>query len=268
MLMLTHSWLLEHFLGAESFNAENQDLYVYNICPDFLPIRKGFTSERTHAVSRFREIQPRYAKAAFIHFHLMVDDISHHGVIDKIPVTVFNPDSKGYTYIKGKPLIQPLMELYDRCGTPINASVSAYRSHMIIEMMFDLVLHWAIPEESNKLISHMCEAVQRMTQMERLDEFSETVGWLYNADPNEISEAMQQCANVYTLSRMNGFMNLEGRIKVFMSKFGLEPTDDETFSALKGIMMQGMDLVEDCKAFLDPTLDAIRKVGFNPTTLI
>ena len=264
MLMLTHAWLLKHFLGAACFNEKNQDLYVYNICPDFLPIRKEFTSEKTHGISRFGELTAEHKKAAFIHFHLMVDDIAHHGVIDKVPVKTFNPDSRGYTYIKGKPLMQPLADLYLKRGKPIDSSVSAYRSHMIIEMMFDLSLYRALPEESNRLLELMCDALQQMTRKDNADEFAETVGWIYNVHPQDAAEALKQCADVYTIRRMNSFMSLEGRIKVFINKFGLEPADGQTYSILENIMTLGMNLVGNYEEFLDPTLEAIRKVGFNP----
>jgi hypothetical protein len=268
MLMLTHSWLLEHFLGTDGFHEMNEDLYVYNICPDFLPILKGFTSDMTHGVSRFREIPAKYGKASFIQFHLMVDDISHHGLIDRIPVKEFNPESNGYTYIKGKALIEPLMDLYRSQGRPIDLPVAAYRSHMIIEMTFDLALYLGLPEESKRLMVVMCDAVQRMTRVDKLNEFSEMVGWFYDSDPKVVAEAMRQCAAVYTLKRMNSFMSMEGRIKVFMAKFGLDPSNGRTFSILEKIMTQGMDLAGDYEEFLDPTLAAIEKVGFNSSTLI
>jgi len=263
MLMLTHAWVLENFLGEACFEEKNKDLYIYNICPDFLPIHKQFTSDRTHGVSRFREIPSRFERAAFVHFHLMVDDMSHHGMIDRVPVKKFNPDSGGYTYLKGKPLIQPLMELYRKVNQPVDASVAAYRSHMIIEMMFDLALYQDMPEESMRLVVLMCEAMQTIVS-EKLDEFSKTVGWVYNSDTKDVADAMQRCAGIYTLTRMQSFMSLESRIKVFINKFGLDPSDEKTYSALERIMNQGMDLVGDYGEFLDPTLDAVKKVGFNP----
>lgn len=267
MLMLTHAWLLEHFLGERYLDPEHQDLFVYNICPDFLPIHKRFTSDITHGISRFRKLPVKYRKGAFIHFHLMVDDISHHGLIDKIPVREFNPDSKGYTYLKGKPLIQPLMDLYRNQKTPIDFSVAAYRSHMIIEMTYDLTLFMALPEESRRLVSLMCDAMQ-MTMLDKLDEFSTIVGWFYDSDSRDVSEALRKCAQVYTMQRMNSFMNLEGRMRAFSQKFGLAVSDDKALAGLKEIMMQGMDLIGDYREFLDPTLAAIKKVGFNPSVLV
>ena len=267
MLMLTHAWLLEHFLGDRCLNRETRDLFIYNICPDFLPIHHRFSSEMTHGISRFRELPAEYQKAAFIHFHLMVDDISHHGLIDKVPVRVFNPDSLGYSYLKGRPLIQPLMELYESQGKPIDVSVAAYRSHMIIEMTFDLALFLSMPEDGRRLIALMSEALQ-MTLRDQLDEFTSVVGWLYDINPQDIADALRQCAAVYTESRMNRFMSLDGRMQVFGHKFGLDAADDRTRACLEKIMTRGMDLVGDYAEFLNPTLTSVRKVGFNPAVFV
>lgn len=263
MLMLTHAWLLAHFLGNACFEEENRDLFIYNVCPDFLPIHRKFTSDMTHGVSRFRELPEEYRKAAFIHFHLMADDISHHGLIDKIPVSVFNPASSGYTYVKGRPLVPLLIDLYNRLGKPIDGTVAAYRSHMIIEMTFDLSLYQGASEECGKLITAMCDAMQGIVH-NRLNDFSKTVAWLYDVSPGDIEAATRQCAAFYTQERMNRFMSIEGRVKLFGNKFGLNPADGESMSMLKDMMTEGMALVRDYEEFLDPTLDAIRKVGFNP----
>jgi len=50
MLMMTHTWILKEFLGSDF--RDSLDLYVYNVCPDLLPIHKCITSEFTHGISR------------------------------------------------------------------------------------------------------------------------------------------------------------------------------------------------------------------------
>lgn len=142
MLMLTHSWLLAHYLGKEKFNRKLQDLYVYNICPDFLPAGPVFSPRLTHGAPRFRPIPPEFQGANFIVFHLMVDDISHYGLIKARPDEEFNPDAEGYSYLKGIPLRGPLMDFHQTYGNPIDLAQAAYQSHMVIEMTFDLALYW------------------------------------------------------------------------------------------------------------------------------
>ena len=43
-------------------------------------------------------------------FHLLVDDLAHYGFICPGIPAEFDPDSHGYSYIKGKPLINPIMD--------------------------------------------------------------------------------------------------------------------------------------------------------------
>ncbi|MDQ5985643.1 MAG: hypothetical protein CSYNP_01357 [Syntrophus sp. SKADARSKE-3] len=264
MLMLTHAWVLSHFLQNESVEAANPELFVYNICPDFLPVHELFSSEITHRVSRFKDLPPKYRKAAFIHFHLMVDDMAHHGKIDEIPVTTFNPYSQGYTYLKGKPLIQPLMALYERHGNPIDFKGAAYRSHMVIEMTYDLALFFARPDECGRLINIMCKAMNQLNDDDKLAEFSEVVGWFYSKDRKKVEEAVRKSIRFYTESRMNAFMTLDGRIRAFIRKFGLDDKDIAIYSDVEVLMSEGLSLVGDYEEFLDPTLAEIRKVGFNP----
>jgi hypothetical protein len=263
MLMMTHTWLLLNYPGGKEFISNNSDLLIYNISPDLLPIHKDLTAEVTHGIPRHRPLPDKHRKNAFVHFHLMVDDISHHGTIMSQPVMEFDPDSNGYTYLKGKPLVQPLLDIYEHMGKPITYAHAAYRSHMIIEMTFDLALHQGQLDESDKLLIRLCEAMS-FTALEKLTEFSENIAWLYGVPVQIIEEAMQEGAAIYTLNRIRRFMTLEGRIQLFANKYGIPRDDGQAIDMLTDVMNKGMDLVKDYGDFLEPTLAAIRRVGFNP----
>jgi hypothetical protein len=156
------------------------------------------------------------------------------------------------------------MTLYERHAKPIDAKVAAYRSHMIIEMTYDLTLYFARPDECARLIAIMCKSMEQLKDDDKLAEFSEVVGWIYQKDPKTVGEAVRQSIRFYTESRMNTFMTLDGRIKVFIRKFGLDDKNIAIYSDVKTLMSDGMNLVGDYEDFLDPTLAEIRKVGFNP----
>jgi len=263
MLMMTHTWLLMNYPGGEELIRNHPDLLIYNICPDLLPIHKDITAEITHGIPRCRTLPTKYRKNSCVYFHLMVDDISHHGSIAKQPVMEFNPDSSGYTYLKGKPLVQPLLDIYEAQGTPIPYAQAAYRSHMIIEMTFDLALHLEQFGESDKLLILLCDAMS-YTLKEKLDEFSENIAWLYGIPVETAAEALRAGAAVYTLNRIRRFMTLEGRIQLFANKYGISRDDGQSVAGLADIMNQGMELVRDYRDFMAPTLAAIRRVGFDP----
>jgi hypothetical protein len=263
MLMMTHTWLLKNYPGGEELIRNHPDLLIYNICPDLLPIHKDINAEATHGISRRRALPVEYRKNAFVHFHLMVDDMSHYGVITNEPVMEFDPESRGYTYLKGKPLVAPILEIYRKIGKPITYADAAYRSHMIIEMTFDLALHLERLDESEKLLVLLGEAM-RFAVGEKLAEFSHNISWLYGIPVQRIEEAFKEGAAVYTLSRIRRFMTLEGRIQLFAQKYGINRDDGEAIAGLTDVMNKGMELVKDYGDFFAPTLTAIQRVGFNP----
>ena len=263
MLMMTHTWLLKNYPGGEELIRNHPDCLIYNICPDLLPIHKDITADATHRIPRQCVLPSKYRKNAFVHFHLMVDDISHHGAITSCPIMEFNPDSRGYTYLKGRPLVQPLLDIYKNQGTPIPYADAVYRSHMIIEMTFDLALHLGHLEESEKLLALLCDAMS-YTVTAKLVEFSENIAWLYGIPMEKVEEALREGAAVYTLNRIRRFMTLEGRIQLFANKYGISRDDGLAIAGLTGVMNHGMELVKDYGDFLAPTLTTIRRAGFNP----
>ena len=73
-------------------------------------------------------------------FHLLVDDLAHYGNISLQCQEGFDPHSSGYTYVKGRPLIESIIELHNMIDKDISYNEAAYRSHLIIEMIYDLVI--------------------------------------------------------------------------------------------------------------------------------
>ena len=262
MLLITHTWILKEFLDNSRFSRSILDIYAYNASPDLLPIHKDITSEHTHGIPRFCLLPPNCEKAAFAQFHLLVDDIAHHGRIGRNPVRGFNPDSEGYTYVTGRPLMEPLTDLYRDIGQQISYSELAYRSHMIIEMAFDMALYRGLGNED--LLELFADALN-YTLDHKITEFSRTLGWLYGLSDQIIKESIDWGKDACTLERMHRFMNEEGRIGLFMDKFGLDRNNPYILSTLEELMEQGLYLVRDYETFLQPTLTAITEAGFvNP----
>ncbi len=258
MLMLTHTWILKEFLGADFRN--HLDLYIYNICPDLLPIHHGITPELTHGIPRIRQFPPEHRKAAFVLFHLLVDDIAHHGEINSEPVRSFNPDSRGYAYLRGQALIKPIIDFHHRIGMDITYGKAAYRAHMIIELAFDLRLNQ--DREQEYLLELLSEAVYH-TAEKKMDELCATLDWLFGVESDKIRQALEKGLSTPVLDKMRRFLNIEGRIGFYIDRFGLDRKDDPTWAGARQILIRGMELVSDYNAFLYPTLDAIRNSGFS-----
>ena len=259
MLMLTHTWILREFLGFRAMRPECLDLYAYNVSPDLLTFHHAITSEMTHGIDRFRELPDPHRKAAFVHFHLLVDDIAHYGDICEQPVRTFNPDSRGFTYVRGRSLVQPIRAFQKRFGREVSRSEAAYQSHIMIETAFDMVLNRN--RENSGLIPLFTESLGGMAR-NGLEEFGRTIEWLTDIQGETAAEAFAHGVNICTPERMNGLMNVEGRINLFIDKFGLDRNDPAVRAGALELMEQGMELVQDCEAFLEPTMEKIRKSAF------
>jgi len=256
MLMLTHTWILNEFLGS-NVNEDNLDVFAYNVSPDILCIHEIITSEMTHGVTRRLSVPPQYSKASYVYFHLLIDDIAHHGKIRDAPITHFNPDSDGYTYVKGRQLIQPIRNLYESLGKNISYSEAAYQAHMIIEMAFDLALYRE--QEDENLISLFCNAIS-YAENQKMTEFSNTLSWLYGIDKNIVIEAMKRGVRSCRPERMKKLMNIEDRVNLYVKKFGLGE-DNRAALGVRNIMARGMELVCDYRNFLHPAIKSVRETG-------
>jgi hypothetical protein len=259
MLMLTHTWILKEFLGSRALHRDCLDLYTYNVSPDLLTFHHAITSEMTHGIDRFRDLPDAYRKAAFVHFHLLVDDIAHYGDICEKPVCTFNPDSKGYTYVRGRPLVPPIRNFQKRFGREISPSEAAYQSHIMIETAFDMVLNRS-PDNAG-LIPLFSDSLGSTAQ-NGLEEFGRTIEWLTDISGETAGEAFAKGVNICTPERMKGLMDVEGRINLFIDKFGIDRNDQEVRAGAIELLEQGMDLVRDCETFLEPTMEKIRKSAF------
>lgn len=264
MLMLTHTYILQNILGMAGIKNYDPDIFVYNIVPDLLTIHPDINSQQTHKIKRLLNIPPLYPKVAYVMFHLLVDDLAHYGFICPGIPDEFNPDSQGYSYIKGKPLINPILDFQKKADREISYDEAAYRSHLVVEMIYDLVIIDHI--ESSKTIELLADAIS-ITAREKMDEFVTTINWLYGLGKIEICEVMQKAAHSYmTYERIRKTMNIEGRIRLYAYKFGLQ--DDQLYlSGIKNIFLQARELLDDNDIFLRETAETVKKYGWLPPTI-
>ncbi len=260
MLMLTHTYLLQRILGEGTFDSNDLDAYVYNIVPDLLTIHPNISSQQTHKIKRLLHIPENYPKAAYIMFHLLVDDLSHYGSLCPGVDDEFNPHSQGYSYIRGKPLINSLLDIHRSIDNNFSYNDAAYRSHLIIEMIYDLVISDHINVE--KTIEIMVEAIN-FTANKKIDEFVSLISWIYNFDKKEIREVIQNASRFITVDRMQKMMNLEGRIRLYTDKFALKSSDPIFTDGVRKLFIQARDLVDDNEVFLTETEKSIKEYGWH-----
>lgn len=234
------------------------DIFSYNIVPDILSIHKNISSTLTHGISRFQKLPEEHGKASYVQFHLMVDDLSHYGNICREPVTVFDPDAGGYSYVKGRSLIPGIMDLYERAGEALSIAEAAYRSHMMVEMAFDHVLITS-PGEGD-IIGRFCESLA-YTVSHGIGKFRDTMEWLYGIDAGTAEEAIREARNFYDMERMRQIKSIESRTALFIKKFGLDGNDDVVRKGVRNLILEGTALTGDYRDFLRTVAKALEEAG-------
>ncbi|MCX5850206.1 MAG: hypothetical protein NTW65_12260 [Deltaproteobacteria bacterium] len=264
MFMLTHTYFLQRVLGTADVKNIDPDVYVYNIIPDLLPINPQISSNRTHKIKRSPQIPDKYPRSAYVMFHLLVDDLSHYGYICSDYQDEFDSNSKGYCYVKGKPLIDTILNLHKIIRKEISYEEAAYQSHLIVEMIYDLVILEQI--NSFKTIDILVEAIN-FTVKNKMKEFVSTINWLYDVEKDEINEVMKNASIYITKERMESIMNMESRIHLYKGKFGLKSNEQLFYNDLKNLFQKALDLIDDDELFFRETVQTIKNYSGLPASI-
>lgn len=242
MLMLTHTCMLQERIKDHGIKNIDPDIYIYNIAPDLLTIHPEISSKMTHSIDRLFEIPSQRRRVSYLMYHLFVDDVAHYGEIKLKCSEEFNPDSPGYTYVRGKSLIAPLIELHHIIGRDISREDAAYRSHLIIEMIYDLVIREQI--DKNQSMQLLEDAI-KFTLEKRSEQFCSDMAWLYGIDKNHTLYVLESAMTYMTRERMERLMNFEGRIRLFTDKFGLRNDSLQFADLIKTLFRDALTSVEN-----------------------
>lgn len=258
--MLTHTCLLQQIMNESDIRHSDPDIYIYNIAPDLLTIHPGISANQTHSIPRFIEPPQNHRRVSYVMFHLLVDDLAHYGNISMACHEGFDPHSSGYTYLKGRRLIESIINLHKMIERDITYSEAAYRSHLIIEMIYDLVILSRI--EKNNSIELLEEAVH-FTLNNKAEEFCSDIAWLYGIEKNDALDVLKSAVSYMTKGRMKRFMNIEGRIRLFTDKFGLKNDNSMFAAAIQTLFQEALNSIEN-EDFLRETATTIRSHGWLP----
>ena len=257
MLLNTHTWILKEY-ASERLNRENLDILIYNVMPDILPIHRGITPDMTHRIERFLDVPPAYRKARYIQFHLLVDDLSHHGHITRRGRERSENSSGGYAFRKGRLLTRAMIDLHRRLFSEISGDEALYRSHLIIEMAVDLLVYRRYPE----IVTLFSEAVE-LTLAGRLESLIESLSWAYSMPVDLAREAVLQGMAAYRNEILRRSVSLEGRTDLFIYKFYSGNADGALKAGVRDLLQMGIESVADYEDFLSATLQEIAKAGFD-----
>lgn len=261
MLMLTHTYVLQQMMDAFHISDIDPDIYIYNIAPDLLTIHPDISANRTHSIKRFFLAPPDHARTAYVMFHLLVDDLAHYGKISLECRQGFDPNSSGYTYVKGRLLVNDILRLHKLINEDISYDEAAYRSHLIIEMIYDLVILSRIEEEKS---TELLEQAISYTIREREEEFCENMSWLYGIAKEAARDVLKSAVSYITKERMSRIMNIEGRIHLFTGKFGLKNNNEMFKKAIAILFQDALNSIEN-EEFLLEIFDTVKNSGWQPT---
>jgi len=260
MLMLTHTCLLQQILSESNIRHSDPDIYIYNIAPDLLTIHPGISANQTHSIQRFIQPPENHQRVSYTMFHLLVDDLAHYGTISMACREGFDPHSSGYTYLKGRRLIESIIHLHKIIERDITYNEAAYRSHLIIEMIYDLVI---LPHiQKNRSIELLEEAIH-FTLSNKAEEFCDDVAWLYGIEKKDALDVLKNAVSYMTKGKMERAMNIEGRIRLFTDKFGLRNDNSMFAAAIQTLFQDALSSIEN-EDFLRETATTIRNHGWLP----
>ncbi len=261
MLMLTHTCLLQKIMDSSDVKNSDPDIYIYNIAPDLLTLHPDINANQTHFIDRFIQAPPDHKRTAYIMFHLLVDDLAHYGSICLQCREGFDPHSEGYTYVKGRHLIESIVELYKIIGKDISYNEAAYRSHLIIEMIYDLVILSHIHDDGS---IELLEDAIHFTFDRKCNEFCEDISWLYGIPKDHARDVLKNAVSYITKERMNRIMNIEGRIRLFTDRFGLRNDSALFADAISTLFQDALQSIEN-EEFLQQSAVIITNCGWYPT---
>jgi hypothetical protein len=256
--MLTHTWFLDRYLKDNHLRADSHDIFIYNILPDLLPIHGETSVAITHGIDRTGPTPAQHWKTAFIRFHLIVDDMAHHGRILAEAESGFDTTSRGYAYRKGRFLVDRIKAIYRGMNHDISPADAMYYAHMIIESAFDIVLYR--DQRESGLLEIFCDVI-KSTASKSHEELYATIQWLYGMDYESIDHSFKEAREYRTLDKMRPFMTLEGRIPLYLQKLGMESLR-HGHDIMKFLMEEGMELVEDYEEFVVEVQKAIQTSNF------
>lgn len=226
------------------------DIFAYNISPDFLSGHPDITAAATHQISRFTHVPGQYRKAHYVQLHLLVDDFAHHGRICEEAVRTFNTDARGYAYVTGRPLVEPIAEYCRMRNIAMEYRDAVYFSHMIIELSVDIYLRRS--DEGEELVRLVRRGIGRVG-MDYFREFTEILSWLFaGVSADMVRQALGQVTKFYRSDRLLLSADAHDRIQYYARRLGEIKTADDrrSYEGMRMLVEKGLALMGDPTEYL------------------
>lgn len=247
-----HTLILRTLLGHESKPpAKEQDLYLYNIAPDHLPLADGFRSRETHSFEPPPGVLDRYPKLIWVKCHLIVDNFCHYGAIAKPAESLSVLEKAGYTYRRGADIVPLLIKYAADMGVPLGESDAHYLAHTMVEIAVDYAI-----SQDDRTVPTIVRRSRATTAPDLMAEFEAGIAELYGRDAAEIAATQGAAERFYGEVDDIDFMYLDGRTRIVLRKLKL-PFSDENVARTRQLILDSAEIVSDYPDFIRDSVDLL-----------
>lgn len=245
MLTNCHTLILRTLLGHDPVPpAGEQDLYLYNIAPDHLPLADGFRSRETHRFEPPPGALAYYPKLIWVKCHLIVDNFCHYGAITKPAESLTTSEKDGYTYKRGADIVPLFIEYAADMGVPLGESDAHYLAHTMVEIAVD----YAIAQD-DRSVPTIVRRARTTTEPELIAEFEAGIAALYGRKSAEIAATQDAAERFYGAVDDIDFMYLDGRTRIVLRKLKLA-FSDENVARTRRLILDSAEKVADYPDFI------------------
>lgn len=246
MLTNCHTLILKRLVG-KGFGAscDEEDIYLYNIAPDNLPLAEGFDTRETHRFAPAPGLLARHPKLLWVKCHLIVDNFCHYGTMAK-PVGTFSPTEKGgYTYRRGADLIPEVKRYCASVGAPVDGQTAHYLAHILVEIAMDYAIYL-----DDRSVPCILRDAQEGISAEQAREYTESLSALYECTPAMIKGATDAAKKFYGEFHDIDQLFLSGRTKIILRKLNLS-YGSKNVERTEALILQAAEKVSDYMKFIE-----------------
>jgi len=228
---------------------EEQDLYLYNIAPDNLPLTDGFRSRDTHRFEPPPGALEYYPKLIWVKCHLIVDNFCHYGAISKPAESLAITEKAGYTYKRGADIVPLFIEYAGEMNVPLGESDALYLAHTMVEIAVDYAI-----SQDDRTVPTIIRRARKTCELELIEEYEGALAALYGRKSAEIAATNGAAEKFYGDVDNIDFMYLDGRTRIVLRKLKL-PFSDENVARTRQLILDSAEKVSDYPDFIRDSVE-------------
>ncbi len=249
LLTNCHTLILRTLLNhAPEPPPEEQDLYLYNIAPDHLPLAEKFRSRETHRFEPPEGAMACYPKLVWVKCHLIVDNFCHYGSAMKPEGKLTPAEKRGYTYERGRDLIPLFTDFAREMAVPLTESDAHYLAHTMVEIAVDYLI-----SQADRTVPTVVRQARVRATEDQMREYDESLAALYGCSPEDIAATQGVAARFYGNVDDIDYMYLDGRTRIVLRKLRL-PFSEENTARARRLILDSAERLPNYTTFIDDSV--------------